>query len=214
MGGESGQVLRRARTGRLTVLLQLRRARRVAQMQAALSEPRVFAAARRCAVALRAEIDALWSDAARRQRRAHHHRRADRRRAARRRAAASGRRELRQRHLVGERLEHDSHRHADADRRAARRRPGSRSSSAPSASCTTHHRIGHLGGEAGMVDLVHHVEAEDLAAPRHRHPLGVASTGSRSRSRAPGSERAARAAALHAQLVALARRRRTGASRA
>ena len=39
-------------------------------------------------------------------------------------------------------------------------------------------RVRHLGGEAGVIDLVHHVEAEDLAAPGHRHPLGVASRGS------------------------------------
>ena len=114
--------------------------------------------------------------------------------------------ELRQRHLVGDVLEDHLHRHADADRRAARRRRGWRSSSAPSASLHHDDGVRHLGGEAGVIDLVHDVEAEDLAARRSPAPT---------RPRVDRqSEQISRAgkrcvpqlrAALHDELVALGR---------
>jgi hypothetical protein len=36
-----------------------------------------------------------------------------------------------------------------------------------------HDGVRHLGGKPGVIDLMHHVEAEDLAAPRDRLPLAL-----------------------------------------
>src|SRR5271154_6871737 len=33
------------------------------------------------------------------------------------------------------------------------------------------HRVRHLGGEAGVIELMHYIEAEDLAPPAYLRPL-------------------------------------------